>query len=97
MITINFISSKDAEEERVMHSKSENMKFTSYNDAKRVVNKLFDSLRLPYQGNSETSMRGSGLIFDLVQMMYYKCHNVDFRSGRSYIGSPDWIKRKKQK
>ena len=97
MITINFISSKDAEEERVMHSKSENMKFTSYNDAKRVVNKLFDSLRLPYQGNSETSMRGSSLIFDLVQMMYYKCHNVDFRSGRSYIGSPDWIKRKKQK
>ena len=97
MITINFISSKDAEEERVMHSKSENMKFTSYNDAKRVVNKLFDSLRLPYQGNSETSMRGSALIFDLVQMMYYKCHNVDFRSGRSYIGSPDWIKRKKQK
>ena len=31
-IAINFISSEDAEEERVMHLKSDNIKFTSYND-----------------------------------------------------------------
>ena len=36
-IAINFISSKDAEEERVMHSRSDNIKFASYNDANEVV------------------------------------------------------------
>ena len=34
---INFISSKDAEEEHVMHSRSNDTKFTSYNDANKVV------------------------------------------------------------
>ena len=43
-IAINFISSKDAEEERVMLSRSDHIKFTCYND---VVDddELFDSLR----------------------------------------------------
>ena len=36
-IAINFISSKDAEEERVMHSRSDNIKFAFYNDANEVV------------------------------------------------------------
>ena len=47
---INFISSKDIEVQRVMHSNSDNIKFTSYNVAKEVVNELFDSaLQLRYQ------------------------------------------------
>ena len=41
-IPINFISSKDAEEEHVMHSKSNNTKFTSYKDANEDVDELFD-------------------------------------------------------
>ena len=32
-ISINFISSKDINEDRVTHSDSDNIKFTSYNDA----------------------------------------------------------------
>ena len=69
-IAINFISSKDAEEEPVMHSRSNNIKFTSYNDANEVVDEHFESLRSRYQGNLETSMRGSDFIFDSVQLMY---------------------------
>ena len=92
-IAINFISSKDAEEECVMHSRSNNIKFTSYNDADEV--EPFESLRPRYQGNIETAMRGSDFIFDSVQLMYYKCHKVNFRGGGSYIDSPDWIKKKK--
>ena len=79
-----------------MHSKSNKIKFTSYNDAKEVVDELFNSLRSRYQGNLETLMRGSDFIFDSVQMMYYKCHKVNFRHGGSYVDSPDWIKKKKQ-
>ena len=80
---------KNTEEERVMQSKSNNIKFTSYNDVNEVGDKLFESLRSRYQGKLETSMRGSDFIFDLVQLMYEKCHKVNFRHGGSYIDSPD--------
>ena len=40
-------------------------------------------------------MKGNDFIFDSVQLMYYKCHKVNFKSGDSYIDSPDWIKKKK--
>ena len=63
-IAINFISSKDTEEECVMHSKSNNIKFTSYNNAITVVDELFESLRSRFQRNIEISMRGSDFIFD---------------------------------
>ena len=36
-IAINFTSSKDTEEECVMHSTSDNIKFIPYNDANEVV------------------------------------------------------------
>ena len=62
-----------------MYSKSDNIEFTSYNDAKESVHGLFDSLRSRYQGNLETSMRGSDFIFDSVQLMYCKCHKVGFK------------------
>ena len=93
-IAINFISSKDAEEEHAMHSRSHNLKFTSYNDANEVVDKLFESLRTRYQGNLETSMRGNDFILCSVQLVYYKCHKVNFKRGGSYIDSLDWIKKK---
>ena len=40
-------------------------------------------------------MRGSDFIFDPVQLLYDKCHRINFRRGRSYIDSPDWIKKRK--
>ena len=43
-IAINFISSKDTEEVRVMHSNSDNIKLTSYNDTNEVVNELFNEV-----------------------------------------------------
>ena len=36
-ILINFISSKDVEEELIMHPSIRNVKFTSYNDADEVA------------------------------------------------------------
>ena len=40
-------------------------------------------------------MRGSDFIFDSVQLLYYKCHMINFKYGGSYIDFPDWIKKKK--
>ena len=68
-----------------MHSTSDNIKFTPSNHANEVVRELLSK----YQDDLETSMRGGVLVFDLVQLMYYKCYIVNF------IDSPDWIKNKK--
>ena len=47
------------------------------------------------QENLETSIRGSDVIFDWVQLMYYKCHKVNSKRGDSYIDSPNWMKMNK--
>ena len=39
-------------------------------------------------------MRVSEFAFDYVQLLYYKCHQVNLNGG-SNIESPDWIKSKK--
>ena len=40
-------------------------------------------------------MKGSDLVFDYVQLLYYKCHEINPNLGWSYIDYPDWIKNKK--
>ena len=92
-ITFNFISLKDVEEERVMHSRSDNIKFTPYNDANGIAGEIFESLRSRNQRNLETSMIGSDFIFDSNQLMHYKRRKVNFRRSGSYIRSPNSIKK----
>ena len=92
---INLISLKDAEEERAMHSTSDNIKFTPYSYANEAIDELFKLLCSKYQVNLEASLRGSNFSFDLVQLMYYKFHKVIFIRGGSYIDSPVWVKKKK--
>ena len=53
-----------------MHSRRNNLKFTSYIDADEVVEGIFESLWSRYQGNLETSMRGNYFISDSVQLVY---------------------------
>ena len=40
-------------------------------------------------------MKRSGFIFESVQLLYYKCHKINFKRGGSYIDSSDWIKKNK--
>ena len=65
-----------------------------------LINSL-KSLRSRFQKYLETSMKESDSIFDLVQLMHYKCHKVIFKvifiCGGSYIDAPDRIKKKKTK
>ena len=94
-IATDLISSKDNEEELVIHPSSDNIKFASYSEVNYVTEKPFKSLRSKYQDGLETSVKGSDFIFDLVQPMYYKCHKVNFKRGGSY----KWLYRldKKEK
>ena len=61
-IANNFISSIDTDEERVMHSKSDNIEIMINGEADEVT-ELFQSLKNRYQNNLE-SMTGSEFVFD---------------------------------
>ena len=69
-IAINFIFSRNVKEECLMHSNSDNVKFTPSRDENDVIDKLFKSLCTIYQENLETSMKASNFIFDSVQLLY---------------------------
>ena len=66
----------------------------SYDNVNDIVDELFMALLSRSQDYLETSMRGIDFIFDSVQLLYYKCHRINFRRGGSYVDSQDWIKKK---
>ena len=72
-IAINFISSKDNDEEGVMHSKGDKTELMIYEKADDIIEKIFDSLLSQYQIGVATLMKGSDFIFDCVYFLY---HNV---------------------
>ena len=40
-------------------------------------------------------IKGSEFAIDYVQLLYYKCHKINFSRGGSYIDSTDRIKKQK--
>ena len=40
-------------------------------------------------------MRGSDFIFGFINLLYHKCHEINFKQGGSYIDSPDWTENTK--
>ena len=65
---INFISSKDSDETRTMHTKSDNIETMMGNETDEIIEKLFKSLLQKYQDGLEESMRGSKFIRDSVDL-----------------------------
>ena len=73
----NFISSIDNDEERTMHTKSDNIEIMTNHEADEVIKKLLDSLKNRYQNNLK-SMKGSEFFFDYVQLFnYHKFHKIN--------------------
>ena len=58
-ISFNFFSSKDTNEEQVMHSKSDNIEVMIYDNTNEVIEKNFELLLSRYQIGLETSMKDS--------------------------------------
>ena len=75
-----------------MHSKSDNIKFTSYNDADKVFVTSFKISRQFRKINERTCIYFWFTSTDVVTDVDYK---VNSRRGGLYINSPDWIKEKK--
>ena len=68
-IAIKFIiSSKDTNEERIIHLKSDNMEIL-YVNANEAIEEIFESLLSRYQTRLETSIRGSNFTFDSVNLL----------------------------
>ena len=68
------------------------IKCLSYSEVNDVIKKVI-SFKIP--GWFRNTNERKCFLFDSVQLIYYKCHKVNFKSGGSYIDSPDQIKKKK--
>ena len=95
-IAINIVSHRETDQERVIHSISDNVEIMIKDKPDKVTENFFQSLLSRYQTGLETSMKGRDLIFDCVNLLYYECHKISFKRGGSSIDYPDWIKNKKE-
>ena len=95
IIKINFISSKNFNDVRNMHSKSDNVEIMMGVDTNEIIEKLFDSILPRYQKGLEESMKGSDFVFDYVESLNYIFHKIDLKRYGSCTETPEWIKKKK--
>ena len=86
-VAINVISSKDNDEEQFMHSKSDNIGIMINDTADEVIEELFQLLLSRYQIGPKISIKGSGFVFDYINLLYGKCHEINLNCGGSYLMS----------
>ena len=94
-MAINFFPSKDSNETCTMHAESDGIEIMIGNETNKIIGELFDSLLERFQEKLEQSMRRNKVVFDSVDLIYYKCHKISLNRGGSYIDSPEWLKNKK--
>ena len=73
-MALNFISSKDTDEEGVMHSKSNNKGIMINDEEDEVIEELLELLLSP---NFETTMKDNDFILNCLDLFYYKCHKIN--------------------
>ena len=91
---INFISFKDSDEIRTMHTKSNNIEIMMGNETDEIIEELFESLLQKCQEKLEEKMRGSEFVFDSVDLLHYNLHKISLNRGGSYIDFPKWFEKK---
>ena len=93
-MSISFISPKDSDETRNMHTKSISIEIMVGSETDKIIEKLLKSFLKRYQ-RLEESMKGSEFIFDSVNLLHYHLQKTSLkRTGLSYIDSPEWLKNK---
>ena len=94
-MAINFISSKDSDETRTMHTRSNNVEIMVGSEINEIIKHLFESFLQKYQEGLAESMRGNEFVYDSVDVLYYNLNKVSLSRGGSYIDSHKWLKNKK--
>ena len=67
---INFMSCKDSQETRTMHTKSHNVEIMMGNETDDIIKDLFESLLQRYQEGLEEKMRESEFIFEFYPPLF---------------------------
>ena len=94
-MAIDFMSSKDSDGIRTMHTKSHDTEIIMGNKTDEIIVELFKSLLQNYQIDLEESTRGSEFVFDGVDLLYYHLQKISLKRGGSNVYSPKWLKNKK--
>ena len=76
-----------------MHLETGNIEIMINDKADEVIKEILHFLRNRYQ-NDLKSVKGNEIVFDYVQLLYYKRQNINPNCGGSYIDSPEWVKNK---
>ena len=82
MVT-NFISSKDSDKTRTMHTKSNNAEIMMGSETDEIIEDVFESFLQKHQEDLEESMRESEFAYDGVDALYYNLNKVSLSRGRS--------------
>ena len=85
----------DANGVHIMHTKSDNIKIMNGTETNDAINELFNSFLRRYQEGLETKMKGSGYIFNKIDLLEYHFHKISLNKGSSYIDSLEWLKNKR--
>ena len=95
-MSIDFISSKDFDETRNTHTKSDNIEIIMGRETNDIIEELCESLLQNYHNNLEEPTRGSEFVPGVIDLLYYHPQKTSLkRKGSSYIDSPKWLKNKK--
>ena len=82
-MVINFISSKDSDKTRTIHTKSNNAEIMMGSETDEIIEDVFESFLQKHQEDLEESMRESEFAYDGVDALYYNLNKVSLSRGRS--------------
>ena len=77
IVALNFISSKDSEETRIMHSKCDNIEIMICKETDKIIEELFESFLQRYQARLEEKMRESH--FFMIVLNKFKSRWIIYR------------------
>ena len=84
-MTINFISSKNSDETRNMHTKSNSIEIMVGIETDEIIEELFKSLLQRYQEGLEESVKGIEFVFDGVNLLHYHLQKTSPKRSESSI------------
>ena len=86
-MAINFISSKDYDKTRTIHTKSDNTEMIIGSETDEITEELFNSLLQRYQNGLDELIR-EVIFFYSVDLLHYKLHKTSLNCGGLYIDTP---------
>ena len=91
---VNFISSKDTGETRIIYVWSDSVSIMRGSNTDNIIRETFRSFLRNYQQELKI-IKGSDFVFESVELIDYKLHRVPLRRGGTYVKSPEQLARKK--